>query len=129
MPINCSGDGVAAAYRAGWGVIPAEFYSAPGLEMGAGLGVRFVNGEGTEIAGGDRIRRFRLVRVVQRRTESRGNVLREDFPYMDNQDWLTCTFARMGGNGEVDLFEEPIPADEHHRMPDRENVLHPFFRS
>ena len=358
MPINCTGDGVAAAYRAGaqlskmeflagWGVIPAEFYSAPGLEMGAGLGVRFVNGEGTEVAGGDRIRRYRLarevireygagrgpiykdvarlspenlrlykqvvpivlntyeragydpsrdpvpfvtmlpfqsgtlggagirvaengaatipglyaagntsdgafmglaqalnlcavggwyagqaageaaaattpaaapdaqierlarrtlepmervgetgfaatrdalealygtditevlnaqrleaviakvqdirrrlapnmtasephdlakvlgmrnflqcmeisLRVVQRRTESRGNVLREDFPYMDNQDWLKYTFARMAGNGELDLFEEPIPADAHHRMPEREKVLHPFFRT
>ena len=52
-------------FLAGWGVIPAEFYSAPwGLEMGAGLGVRFSNGEGTEIAGGDRIRRFRLARAV-----------------------------------------------------------------
>ena len=358
MPINCTGDGVAAAYRAGaqlskmeflagWGVIPAEFFSAPGLEMGAGLGVRFVNGDGEEIAGGDRIRRYRLARevireygagrgpiykdatrlspedlrlykqvvpivlntyeragydpsrdpvpfvtmlpfqsgtlggagirvaetgattipglyaagntsdgafmglaqalnlcavggwyagraaseaakataeiqapeeqvdrlahrtlepmaraegtsfattrdaleglygtditeilnaerletvitkvqdirrrlvpgmkasephdlakvlgmgnflqcmeislhVVQRRTESRGNVLREDFPYMDNQDWLKYTFARVGGNGALDLFEEPIPADEHHRMPDRTKVLHPFFRS
>ena len=358
MPINCTGDGVAAAYRAGaqlskmeflagWGVIPAEFYSAPGLEMGAGLGVRFVNDEGTEIAGGDRIRRFRLarsvireygegrgpiykdvsplspedlrlykqvvpivlntyersgydpsrdpvpfvtmlpfqsgtlggagirvaengattvpglfaagntsdgafmglaqalnlcavggwyageaasgaaqgasameappeqierltqdtlapleqsdgtdfvttrdelealygtditevlnahrlediiakvedirnrlvpkmkatephdlakvlemrnflqcmeisVRVVQRRTESRGNVLREDFPYMDNENWLKYTFARMGGNGQPELFDEAIPDDAHHRMPKRDKVLHPFFRS
>jgi len=358
MPINCTGDGVAAAYRAGaqlskmeflagWGVIPAEFYSAPGLEMGAGLGVRFVNGEGEEIAGGSRIRRFRLarsvireygegrgpiykdatqlsqadlrlykqvvpivlntyersgydpsrdpvpfvtmlpfqsgtlggagirvaetgattvpglyaagntsdgafmglaqalnlcavggwyagaagaqaakaasaieapqdqvdrlmlqtmepmerpggtsfattsdelqglygtditevlnaerletiidkvadirrrlvptmkagephdlakvlgmrnflqcmeisVRVVQRRTESRGNVLREDFPYMDNESWLKYTFARMGGNGELELFDEPIPDDANHRMPERAPVLHPFFRS
>ena len=358
MPINCTGDGVAAAWRAGaqlskmeflagWGVIPAEFYSAPGLEMGAGLGVRFVNGEGQEIAGGDRIRRYRLARevireygagrgpiykdvtrlspedlrlykqvvpivlntyeragydpsrdpvpfvtmlpfqsgtlggagirvaengaatipglyaagntsdgafmglaqalnlcavggwyagqaageaaattaeatppraqieqladqtlapmesaegagfaavrdaleglygtditevlnaerleasiarlqdirhrlarhmtasephdlakvlgmrnflqcmeislhVVRRRTESRGNVLREDFPYIDNENWLKYTFARMGGNGALDLFEEPIPADGHHRMPERTKVLHPFFRS
>lgn len=358
MPINCTGDGVAAAYRAGaqlskmeflagWGVIPAEFYSAPGLEMGAGLGVRFINGEGEEIAGGDRIRRFRLARsvireygegrgpvfkdathlsqadlrlykqvvpivlntyersgydpsrdpvpfvtmlpfqsgtlggagirvaktgattvpglyaagntsdgafmglaqalnlcavggwyageagaqaakeasaletsqeqverltlhtlepmeraggisfsttrdeleglygtditevlnaerlesiiakvqdirrrlvptmkaaephdlakvlgmrnflqcmeisvcVVQRRTESRGNVLREDFPYMDNESWLKYTFARMGGSGELELFDEPIPDDDNHRMPDRTPVLHPFFRS
>ena len=358
MPVNCTGDGVAAAYRAGaqlskmeflagWGVIPAEFYSAPGLEMGAGLGVRFCNGEGTEIAGGDRIRRFRLARavireygegrgpvykdathltpeslrlykqvvpivlntyeragydpsrdripfvtmlpfqsgtlggagirvagdgsttlpglyaagntsdggfmglaqalnlcavggwyaggtgaaaargaspaepvgaqidrlarqtleplertgengfgatrdeieglygtditeilneqrldnilrrvrdirgrlvptmkahdphdlakvlgmrnflqcmeisveVVRRRTESRGNVLREDYPYMDNENWLKYTFARIGGNGELDLFDEPIPDDEHHRMPERSKILHPFFRS
>ncbi len=45
MPVNCTGDGVAAAtapgaqlskmeFLAGWGVIPAEFYSAPGLEDG-----------------------------------------------------------------------------------------------
>ncbi len=358
MPVNCTGDGVAAAYRAGaqlskmeflagWGVIPAEFFSAPGLEMGAGLGVRFANSEGTEIAGGDRIRRFRLARsvireygegrgpvykdatqlspenlrlykqvvpivlntyeragyepgrdpipfvtmlpfqsgtlggagirvtengattlpglyaagntsdggfmglaqalnlcavggwyaghaaaeaaravspaappeaqvdrlarqtldpmertqgvgfdaarselealygtditealnaerldnilvrvrdirhrlapdmkagdphdlakvlgmrnflqcmeisvqVVRRRTESRGNVLREDYPYMDNENWLKYTFARMGGNGELDLFDEPIPDDPHHRIPERTRVLHPFFRS
>lgn len=358
MPINCTGDGVAAAYRAGaqlskmeflagWGVIPAEFYCAPGLEMGAGLGVRFVNAEGEEIAGGDRIRRFQMaravireygagrgpifmdathlsteemrlykqvvpivlttyeragydpsrdpvpfvsmlpfqsgtlggagirvaengattisglyaagntsdgafmglaqalnlcavggwyageagakaakatsstsaskvqvdrltsrslepmerrsgtsfaetrdelqnlygaditevlnserlaaiitkvqdirnrlaptmkaadphdlakvlgmknflecmeisVRVVQRRTESRGNVLREDFPYMDNESWLKYTFARYRGNGELELFEEQIPQDEHHRIPERKKILHPFFRS
>ena len=358
MPINCTGDGVAAAYRAGaqlskmeflagWGVIPAEFYSAPGLEMGAGLGVRFINDEGTEIAGGDRIRRFRLARsvireygegrgpiykdatrlspenlrlykqvvpivlntyersgydpsrdpvpfvtmlpfqsgtlggagirvaengattlpglyaagntsdggfmglaqalnlcavggwyageaaanstktspemevvqdqvdrlardtlepltrrgntsfastsdeleglygaeitevlnaqrleaivnrvrgirnrlvpimrasdphdlakvmgmknflqcmeisvlAVQRRTESRGNVLREDFPYMDNENWLKYTFAKVGGNGQPELFDEPIPEDGSHRIPERAKVLHPFFRS
>ena len=358
MPINCTGDGVAAAYRAGaelskmeflagWGVIPAEFYSAPGLEMGAGLGVRFINDEGTEIAGGDRIRRFRLARSVireygegrgpiymdatglspesmrlykqvvpivlntyersgydpsrdpvpfvtmlpfqsgtlggagirvspdgsttlpglyaagntsdggfmglaqalnlcavggwyagaesaawaktcaetgvvqrqvdrltldtlepleksgatdfastrdeleclygtditevlnaarlerivskvgdirnrlvplmtasdphdlakvlgmrnflqcmeisvlaaQRRTESRGNVLREDFPYMDNENWLKYTFAKIGGNGIPELFDEAIPEDEDHRMPERKKVLHPFFRN
>ena len=358
MPINCTGDGVAAAYRAGaqlskmeflagWGVIPAEFYSAPGLEMGAGLGVRFINDEGTEIAGGDRIRRFRLARSVireygegrgpiyldatglspesmrlykqvvpivlntyersgydpsrdpvpfvtmlpfqsgtlggagirvgtngatplsglyaagntsdggfmglaqalnlcavggwyagsagaasaktrtieepvqgqidrlaldttepleraggtnfsstrdeleslygtditevlngprletivnkvrdirnrlvplmkaadphdlakvlgmknflqcmeisvlaaQRRTESRGNVLREDFPYMDNENWLKYTFAKIGGNGQPELFDEPIPEDINHRIPKRTKVLHPFFRS
>ncbi len=358
MPINCTGDGVAAAYRAGaqlskmeflagWGVIPAEFYSAPGLEMGAGLGVRFINDEGTEIAGGDRIRRFRLARSVireygegrgpiymdatglspedmrlykqvvpivlntyersgydpsrdpvpfvtmlpfqsgtlggagirvtpngsttlpglyaagntsdggfmglaqalnlcavggwyagaegaasaktrsdteafdgqvdrlardtieplertggtnfgstrdeleslygtditevlnatrlepivrkvadirnrlvplmsasdphdlakvlgmrnflqcmeisvlaaQRRTESRGNVLREDFPYMDNENWLKYTFAKMGGNGQPELFDEAIPEDADHRIPERKKVLHPFFRS
>ena len=358
MPIYCTGDGAAAAYRAGaqlskmeflagWGVIPAEFYSAPGLEMGAGLGVRFINGEGTEIAGGDRIRRFRLARSVireygegrgpiyldatglspesmrlykqvvpivlntyersgydpsrdpvpfvtmlpfqsgtlggagirvgtngattlsglyaagntsdggfmglaqalnlcavggwyagsagaasaktrtieepvqgqidrlaldiseplertggtnfsstrdeleslygtditeilngprletivnkvrdirnrlaplmkaadphdlakvlgmknflqcmeisvlaaQRRTESRGNVLREDFPYMDNENWLKYTFAKIGGNGQPELFDEPIPEDINHRIPKRTKVLHPFFRS
>ena len=358
MPINCTGDGVAAAYRAGarlskmeflagWGVVPAEFYSAPGLEMGAGLGVRFVNGQGKEIAGGDRIRRYRLaravireygegrgpvykdatqltaedlrlyrqvtpivlttydragydpsrdripfvtmlpfqsgtlggpgirvdeagaasipglfaagntcdgafiglaqalnlcavggwyagaaaaesagrtsaappaqsqidrlarritaplaqregpefdalrdeleglygaeitevlnadrlaailarlqairrraasglrareprdlakllgmtnflqcmeisVRTVQRRTESRGNVLREDYPYIDNENWLKYTFVAQGADGEPVFDEEPIPDDAHHRMPERAKVLHPFFRS
>ena len=358
MPINCTGDGAAAAFRAGaqlskmeflagWGVIPAEFYSAPGLEMGAGLGVRFVNDEGTEIAGGDRIRRFRLARAVireygegrgpiykdasklssenlrlykqvvpivlntyersgydpsrdpipfvtmlpfqsgtlggagirvtengtttlpglyaagntsdggfmglaqalnlcavggwyageagavsskkiknsdfvqeqvdrlssvtmdplykvgqttfaetrdelenlygneitevmnenrleiisnkvadirarmvpmmkasdphdlakvlgmknflqcmeisvlavRRRTESRGNVLREDFPYMDNEKWLKYTFAKMGSNSQPILFDEPIPRNANHRMPEKSKVLHPFFRS
>jgi succinate dehydrogenase/fumarate reductase flavoprotein subunit len=69
------------------------------------------------------------LQVVQRRTESRGNVLREDYPYMDNEGWLKYTFAKMGGNGGLDLFEEPIPADEHHRMPEQTKVLHPFFRS
>ena len=356
MPINCTGDGAAAAFRAGaqlskmeflagWGVVPAEFYCAPGLEMGAGLGVKFVNGDGEEIAGGNRIRRYQLaravireygegrgpiykdathltpedlrlykqvtpivlttydragydpsrdripfvtmlpfqsgtlggagirvneagatsipglfaagntsdgafiglaqalnlcavggwyagaaaaktagqdtggqlvkaqvdglaksmiepierrdgpdfgavrdelealygtditevlnadrlggilariedircrlapnmradeprdlakvlgmsnflqcmeisVRVVQRRTESRGNVLREDFPYIDNENWLNYTFVGRGSNGDLVFNEEPIP--EHHRIPEREMVLHPFFRS
>ena len=69
------------------------------------------------------------VEVVRRRTESRGNVLREDYPYMDNENWLKYTFARMSGNGELGLFDEPIPEDEHHRIPERIKVLHPFFRS
>ena len=69
------------------------------------------------------------VLAAQRRTESRGNVLREDFPYMDNENWLKYTFAKMGGNGQPELFDEAIPEDADHRIPERKKVLHPFFRS
>ena len=69
------------------------------------------------------------VRTVQRRTESRGNVLREDYPYIDNENWLKYTFVAQGADGEPVFDEEPIPDDAHHRMPERAKVLHPFFRS
>jgi succinate dehydrogenase / fumarate reductase flavoprotein subunit len=66
--------------------------------------------------------------VMRHRTESRGNILRSDYPATDNDNWLTMTVARRFGD-EVRLHDVPRPDDEHHRPTPPEIVPHPFFRS
>lgn len=71
-----------------------------------------------------------VLRFLKHRTESRGSVLREDFPYADNERWLVRTFARKQANGEIALWDEPIHEEEWvFRKPVREKTLHPFFRA
>jgi succinate dehydrogenase/fumarate reductase flavoprotein subunit len=71
-----------------------------------------------------------VLRFLKHRTESRGSVLREDFPYTGNECWLVRTFSRKQANGEIVLWDEPIPEEEWvFRKPVREKILHPFFRA
>ncbi|MHB8620694.1 MAG: hypothetical protein ACYDAG_14175, partial [Chloroflexota bacterium] len=64
--------------------------------------------------------------VMRHRTESRGNVLRADFPFTDNVDWLKWTVARCGDGG-VCLRDIPVPESSDFDLPARERVPHPFF--
>lgn len=66
--------------------------------------------------------------VVLHRTESRGNVLREDFPHIDNENWLKYTFMRREENGRPVLVDETIPEGPERELPERRKVLHPFFK-
>lgn len=66
--------------------------------------------------------------VMRHRTESRGNILREDHPYTDNRTWLTMTVARREGD-RIELHDVPRPHDEHYRTTPPAIVPHPFFAS
>lgn len=88
MPINSTGDGAAAAFRAGaqlrkielsgGQLFPAEFRSAPALEMGTALGMRFYNRDGEELLGDkapeDRIRTEMAIAIRKEYAEGRGPV-------------------------------------------------------
>lgn len=65
--------------------------------------------------------------VMEHRTESRGNVLRSDHPYTDNVEWLCMTRARLSGEGEIEIWDRPMPEGTDYRRVARERVGHPFF--
>lgn len=66
--------------------------------------------------------------VMRHRKESRGNILRSDYPHTDNIDWLCMTVARYDGKQTV-LHDIPRPHSEHYRKTKAERILHPFFTS
>ena len=67
------------------------------------------------------------LRVLLRRTESRGNVLREDYPVIDNSQWANFTVFRKEGEW-VKVWEEPIPEDTDHIPYEMTKTIHPFFK-
>jgi succinate dehydrogenase/fumarate reductase flavoprotein subunit len=66
--------------------------------------------------------------VLLRRKESRGNVLREDYPEIDDLHWASFTVCRMEGGGRLKLWEEPVPEDGDHLRVEKRKVIHPFFQ-
>ncbi|MBM2811542.1 MAG: fumarate reductase [Chloroflexi bacterium] len=65
--------------------------------------------------------------VLLRRQESRGNILREDYPFIDNENWGCYTVFRRRPDGGTDFWEEPIPEDAEYPVA-RVKTGHPFFR-
>jgi len=68
------------------------------------------------------------LRVLLRRRESRGNVLREDCPEIDNVKWAKFTVCRRERNDQIKLWEEPIPEDGDHMPFEKKKSIHPFFQ-
>jgi succinate dehydrogenase/fumarate reductase flavoprotein subunit len=64
--------------------------------------------------------------VMRHRTESRGNVLRADYPYTDNEQWLKWTVAWRTADG-LRLRDVPVPDSADYDLPPRQRVPHPFF--
>ena len=64
--------------------------------------------------------------VMRHRTESRGNVLRADYPYTDNEQWLKWTVAWRAADG-LRLRDVPVPESRDYDLPPRRRVPHPFF--
>ena len=64
--------------------------------------------------------------VMRHRTESRGNVLRADYPYTDNERWLQWTVA-WREDGGLRVRDIPIPDAAEYDLPPRRQVPHPFF--
>ena len=67
------------------------------------------------------------LRVVLRRKESRGNVLREDYPETDNIEWAKFTVLKKGATGNIEIWEEPVLEDKDHLPVQRSKTRHPFF--
>ena len=51
------------------------------------------------------------------RKESRGWFLREDFPLMDNENWLKWIIVKKGEDGEMVLSTEDVPIDKYEVKP------------
>jgi succinate dehydrogenase/fumarate reductase flavoprotein subunit len=64
------------------------------------------------------------------RRESRGSVINSDHPETDNENWLSLTKSRMDGSGKLQIWDDPIPAEEYyiHYKPKPGKSLHPFFK-
>jgi len=65
--------------------------------------------------------------VMEHRQESRGNILREDYPYTDNERWLCYTRLKRNADGSYDIWDEPRPnTDDYINIP-RTREMHPYF--
>jgi succinate dehydrogenase/fumarate reductase flavoprotein subunit len=67
------------------------------------------------------------LRVLLRRKESRGNILREDYPDTDNIEWAKFTVSARESGG-IKIWEEPIPEDKDHLPVQATKTQHPFFK-
>lgn len=61
------------------------------------------------------------------RRESREACLREDFPHVDNVEWLKWTWLKRETRGEMKLWVEDLPIERYKRQPVRNKYLHPVF--
>lgn len=71
-----------------------------------------------------------VLQYLLHRKESRGSVVNSDHPEADNDRWLTLTKSRLGTDGQLHIWDEPIPAQEYyvHYHPTPGKSLHPFFK-
>lgn len=60
------------------------------------------------------------------RTESRETCLREDYPYIDNENWLKWTCLKEENN-KMKMWTEDLPIDKYKLKPERKKILHPRF--
>lgn len=65
--------------------------------------------------------------VMLHREESRGNVLRSDYPYIDNERFFCYTRVRCGANGQPLVWDEPVPEETVFTYPPKTKVAHRFF--
>ena len=68
-----------------------------------------------------------VLRVMMRRKESRGNVIRVDEPYTDNVNWLSYTRVRRGNGGILEMWEDQRPDTTDYIPVRRARVLSSYF--
>lgn len=61
------------------------------------------------------------------RKESRFGALREDYPYMDNVNWLKWIFVKKNLKGTMEIWTEDIPIENYKLKPEPKKFLHPFW--
>ena len=66
------------------------------------------------------------VRSCLVRKESRGTLMKIDYPYIDNDNWLKWVLLKKEG-GEMKLWTEDIPVDRYRVKPLPGKRLHPVF--
>jgi len=67
------------------------------------------------------------LRVMLHREESRGNLIRDDFPMTDNDRWLVHTVVENDGTSEGALRDIPIPPSFWITAPPSGAVIHNYF--
>jgi succinate dehydrogenase/fumarate reductase flavoprotein subunit len=68
-----------------------------------------------------------FLRAALKRTESRGSHLREDYPKIDNMDWLKWIILRED-TGRIVISTEGIPVDSYPIKPVSKRSTHPIIR-
>ncbi len=67
------------------------------------------------------------LRSIIERKESRGAILREDYPETDNINWLKWITLQMGKDG-MEIGTEDVPIERYPLQPTREKFLHPMWQ-
>jgi succinate dehydrogenase/fumarate reductase flavoprotein subunit len=67
-----------------------------------------------------------FLRAALERRESRGSHLREDYPAIDNENWLKWIILREGEDRRIEITTEEIPVGSYPIRPDRKTQLHPI---
>ena len=69
-----------------------------------------------------------FLRSAVERKESRYCALREDYPYMDNINWLKLIIVKKDPEtGRMKVNAEDIPIERCKLKPERKKILHPFW--
>jgi len=68
-----------------------------------------------------------FLRATLTRTESRGSHLREDYPDVDNIDWLKWIILKED-SGRIEVSTEDIPMETYPMKPERKKYTHPVTK-
>jgi len=69
-----------------------------------------------------------ILQIMEHREESRGNIIREDYPHTDNDNWLVHTVIQRASGHETRMWDIPVPEDWWILRPPKGKFLHPFFQ-
>ena len=68
-----------------------------------------------------------VLAVMEHRKESRGNLIRDDYAYTDNRNWLNHTMVQRDGS-RYRVWDAQVPADWQVFDPPTNVALHPLFK-
>jgi succinate dehydrogenase/fumarate reductase flavoprotein subunit len=68
-----------------------------------------------------------VLRSALYRTETRGGNFREDYPFIDNENWLKWVIIKPCEDGAMELSSRPIPIESYPFKPNYSRIEHPIF--